>query len=332
MKRHALTSQQSQELLPAANRQQPILSRYNFSRVLPNSTLPANLLRIGDFSQLAQVSVPTLRHYNDLGLLPPAHVDPFTDYRYYALDQLPRLNRILALKDLGLSLDQIKRLIHEQLPAGQLRSMLATKRADIEHELSRERDRLARVEARLRQIEEENAPPRYEVVLKRVEAQTIVATRQIVPHIGEMGDRRWPMFEGFYAALQARGVSVQDIDLELVLYHNPEFIEENIDMEVAGSINRAAQKKLTAVSSPLIVRELPAVATMASTVHSGSLYDIPQAIIALYAWLGANGYRSAGHLRECHLFGSEVNVQTPEEACLPHILEMQIPVARATEP
>ena len=315
--------------------------------MLPNFTLPANLLRIGDFSQLAQVSVPTLRHYNDLGLLPPAYVDPFTDYRYYALDQLPRLNRILALKDLGLSLDQIKHLIHEQLPAVQLRDMLDAKRADIEHELTRERDRLARVEARLRQIEEENTPPRYEVVLKRVEAQTIVSTREMVPHVNEMGDYRWRIFDRFYRTLQTYGVGVKDVDLELVMYHNPEYIEENIDMEVAASISKAIQRKLELAlsmsSSParealahdpsaLRMRELPAIATMASTVHAASLYDIPSAIIALYAWLGANGYRSAGHLRECHLFGSELYTQTPEDACKPHILEMQIPVVRASEP
>ena len=69
--------------------------------------------------------MPTLRHYDELGLLKPAHVDKFTDYRYYEIDQLPRLNRILALKDLGLSLEQIKRLLNENVPSAQLRGMLA---------------------------------------------------------------------------------------------------------------------------------------------------------------------------------------------------------------
>jgi DNA-binding transcriptional MerR regulator len=68
------------------------------------------MLKIGEFAWLGQVTVETLRHYDRLGLLKPARLDRFTDYRYYALDQLPRLNRILALKGLGLTLEQIARI------------------------------------------------------------------------------------------------------------------------------------------------------------------------------------------------------------------------------
>jgi DNA-binding transcriptional MerR regulator len=57
------------------------------------------MIKIGDFSKLAHVTVKTLHHYGELGLLPPAHIDRYTGYRYYSLEQLPRLNRILALKE-----------------------------------------------------------------------------------------------------------------------------------------------------------------------------------------------------------------------------------------
>ena len=65
------------------------------------------MLKIGDFARLSQIPVKTLRYYDDLGLITPARVDPMTGYRYYSLDQLPRLNRLIALKDLGFSLDQV---------------------------------------------------------------------------------------------------------------------------------------------------------------------------------------------------------------------------------
>ncbi|MBC7811584.1 MAG: MerR family DNA-binding transcriptional regulator, partial [Burkholderiales bacterium] len=61
------------------------------------------MFKIGDFSKISQVSARMLRHYDDIDLFKPAHIDPFTGYRYYTVDQLPRLNRLLALKDLGLS-------------------------------------------------------------------------------------------------------------------------------------------------------------------------------------------------------------------------------------
>ncbi|MDX9955787.1 MAG: helix-turn-helix domain-containing protein, partial [Anaerolineae bacterium] len=103
------------------------------------------MLKIGDFSKLAQVSVKTLRYYAELGLLKPAWIDRFTSYRYYAPEQLPRLNRILALKDLGFSLDQITVLLRKELPADELRGMLRMKAAELEQLVQAEQARLARI-------------------------------------------------------------------------------------------------------------------------------------------------------------------------------------------
>lgn len=287
------------------------------------------MLRIGDFSQLAQVSVPTLRHYDDLDLLKPAHVDKFTDYRYYEIDQLPRLNRILALKDLGLSLDQIARLLKEDMPSAKLRGMLAMKRAEIEQQLDREQARLARVEARLQQIEHEGAPSGYDVVLKQVEALTIAGVYQIVPHVSEMGDYRWPTLGALYGWLKTN--NVLDVDVEMMLYHSTEYNDVNIAMEAAVVLGKSAVKALAKANPDdrhITIHELPAIATMASTIHHGALFDIPRAIIALFAWIGGNGYHSAGPIRELHLYGREYDLRSEEDARVPRVMEIQIPVER----
>ncbi|MGH7623094.1 MAG: phosphoribosylaminoimidazolesuccinocarboxamide synthase, partial [Gemmatimonadaceae bacterium] len=117
------------------------------------------MLKIGDFARLSHVPVKTLRYYDDLGLITPERVDEFTGYRYYSLDQLPRLNRLLALKDLGFSLDQIARVLNEGVSHGQLRGMLMLKRAEVEDRLSQEQRRLDRIEARLKDIEQEDTMP-----------------------------------------------------------------------------------------------------------------------------------------------------------------------------
>ncbi len=85
------------------------------------------MIRIGDFARFSRVSVKTLRHYDEIGLLKPGKVDEWTGYRYYALDQLSQLNRILALKDFGLSLEQIGQLLKEGLSLAQLQGMLRLK-------------------------------------------------------------------------------------------------------------------------------------------------------------------------------------------------------------
>jgi DNA-binding transcriptional MerR regulator len=73
------------------------------------------MFKIGEFSRLSRVSVRMLRHYDQLGLLTPSQTDPFTGYRYYSAQQLPRLNRIIALRDLGFSLEQIAGMLDEEL-------------------------------------------------------------------------------------------------------------------------------------------------------------------------------------------------------------------------
>jgi DNA-binding transcriptional MerR regulator len=89
------------------------------------------VFKIGDFSKLSRVSVKTLRYYDELGLLKPAHVDHFTGYRFYSADQLPQLNRILALKDLGFSLEQTMRLLEGALVPTQMREILLMKQTEL---------------------------------------------------------------------------------------------------------------------------------------------------------------------------------------------------------
>ena len=68
------------------------------------------MFRIGEFSKIAQVPASLLRYYDDIGLFRPIDCDRDSGYRYYSVEQLTQLNRILALKDLGLSLEQVKHL------------------------------------------------------------------------------------------------------------------------------------------------------------------------------------------------------------------------------
>jgi DNA-binding transcriptional MerR regulator len=278
------------------------------------------MFKIGEFSQLGQVSVRTLRLYDELGLLKPAHIDRFTDYRYYALDQLPRLNRILALKELGLSLEQITRLVNDDVSADQLRAMLLLKQSEIEQQIQEEQARLARVAARLRQIEREGQLSPYEVVLKKVEPALIASVRRIVPTVDEMVPYRCAMFAEVYDGLSRNRITPGEP--ELALYHNPEYTDQNIDMEAAVVVEAAPRPLRDRVSGPLTLRELPAAPLMASVVHHGRFSDVVDALIALYCWVGSNGYAPGGAYREIHLFGREIEPFDPNAVTL----EVQLPI------
>ena len=79
--------------------------------------------------------VKTLRFYDDMGLLRPIQVDAFTGYRYYEVRQLPRLIRILALKDLGFTLEQIAPILEEGVTPEEIRGMLRLKHSEIEQRI-----------------------------------------------------------------------------------------------------------------------------------------------------------------------------------------------------
>ncbi len=135
------------------------------------------MLKVSEFSRLGRVTVKALHLYDRLGLLVPAQVDEPTGYRLYTLEQLSRLHRILALKDLGFSLGELRGLLDENPPPAELRELLRGKQAELARRVVEGQERLARVEARLRQIEREGVPPKYDVTVKELEPLTVASAR-----------------------------------------------------------------------------------------------------------------------------------------------------------
>jgi predicted transcriptional regulator YdeE/DNA-binding transcriptional MerR regulator len=276
------------------------------------------MLKIGDFSRIAQVTVKALRHYAEMGLLTPAWIDRFTGYRYYSLDQLPRLNRILALKDLGFSLEQIGRLIDDNLTAEQLRGFVLMKQAELKMRIQEEQVRLARVEARLAQIDQEGSQPGYEVVLKTVPAQWAAGIREVVPEAGSLAARRAALHAEVQAWLSNSDERLPGPWLEML--DNPEHIIRNIPLTVARLLNGPAPSRPT---GRIQVSRLPQIEA-ASLVHAGGPETLTQAYAAFYQWGEMNGYRVCGPARELHY--------SEDMADEVQLIELQFPVEKIELP
>jgi DNA-binding transcriptional MerR regulator len=93
------------------------------------------MLTIGDYSRLTHVPAKTLRYYDEIGLFRPIKVDSLTGYRYYSVEQLPRLYRILSLKELGISLNQILSVVNEDISPEQMRGILRLKAAQLKESI-----------------------------------------------------------------------------------------------------------------------------------------------------------------------------------------------------
>jgi DNA-binding transcriptional MerR regulator len=112
-------------------------------------------LKIGEFANLSRVSARMLRHYDRVGLLKPIHPDESTGYRYYSIEQLPRLKRICALRDLAFTLEEIALLLADDEPAMDLRELLERKQQELRQRMAEDQVRLQRIEVRLQTLDQE---------------------------------------------------------------------------------------------------------------------------------------------------------------------------------
>ena len=259
-----------------------------------------------------QVSARMLRHYDAIGLLRPAVVDAATGYRYYAADQLRRLNRIIALKDLGFTLQQVQDIVDAKLSAEELRGMLRLRQAQLEADLERSAARLVSVEARLRLIEKEGHMPTEDVVLKRIPSTTVAELTAISPsYDGEdIGPVIQPLFGQLFERLGAAGVMPSGSPV--AYYEDAENDQIVVHAAVPVDAGRIAD---------VDVHELPELAQAATIVHQGDMMDAARSMQILARWIDDNGYRSQAYARE-------VTLQFDPDNPANWVHEFQIPVTR----
>jgi DNA-binding transcriptional MerR regulator/effector-binding domain-containing protein len=241
---------------------------------------------IGEFSRLGGVSVRTLRHYDEIGLLPPAKVDPLTGYRGYSAAQLGQLNRIMALKELGLSLVQARRLL-DGVTLDELRGMLILRRAQLEHELEQHTSQLLAIEARLTYIAKEEAMPADDVVVKQIPAMGVVViaghapgfgAENIVPVVNRLAEQ--------FDQLQIKD-RVQEAGPYAVFY---EYGEEGQDVTVY--LARPVAEPPGELPAPAQYRVLPEIEAAVAVRNGLAAGIFPMVYHDLVRWIEERGYRA----------------------------------------
>lgn len=258
------------------------------------------MLKIGEFAALAGISVRMLRHYDDLGLLHAHHVDHESGYRYYVLEQLPRLNRILALKDLGLALEDIRLLLDEALTADEIRGMLKLKQTQLHRLIREEQARLQRVENRLHYIEREGQLPHVEIVVKP----------QPALHVLSMWGTGWPgyLFREAWAAIKAQGLAAH-VRGYLTLYHGSMEFQRTgkrpatpPPVEIAYIVDDDVQENVALPDDrELRVGDIPAYARVASIISNKPDCDRHLDVQMLWGWLPQHRSWLIAPVRELYL-------------------------------
>jgi DNA-binding transcriptional MerR regulator/effector-binding domain-containing protein len=275
------------------------------------------MFQISEFSKIARVSPRQLRHYEALGLFAPERIDPMTGYRYYSARQLPRLNRIIVLKELGLSLDQVARFLEKDISPEEIHGMLTMKKAQLEQTVRDELSRILSIEDRLKQIEENGAFPDRDVVLRPVQAQQFLSTRQVVASIR---DGFSLMYELHRLLPERIGKGV--LGNFLLIMHSDNFDTENVDVEMGFLLERESSHTVALPDGQVMtVRALPAVETAATLVCVGVAHHV-SCYGTLGSWIENNSYQLAGPTRE--IFMEPLQPGKEDEA----VIELQIPVRR----
>ena len=272
------------------------------------------MFSIGDFAAMGRVSVRMLRHYDAIGLLRPAKVDPASGYRFYEARQLRRLNRLVALKDLGFTLAQITDIVDAKVDVAELRGMLRLRQAQLAEQIATDRDRLARIEARLRMIEREGAMSTQDVSVKKVEPVRIAGLSGSAPSNSheDVGPAVQGLFGELMGELGNQGNGPAGPAVAAYTTTKDGGLDITVGCPVAGEVGEGTLRMV----------ELPAVPEAACYLHQGTMASIDEGYQTLATWIEDQGYRTDGTAREVYL----VSYPEPEERWQ---TELQMPITRS---
>ena len=273
------------------------------------------MLNIGEFARLGQVSPRMLRHYDELGLLTPARVDPGSGYRFYSVHQFARLHRIVALRDIGFGLDQIRQILTQDISVQELRGMLRLRRAQIEQAVGEEQDRLRRVEAHLRALEWSDVMELQDIVIKQTQPIRVAqASAGGLTH-ADIGAAFGRLMPEVIAHLEAAGAKP---GLSVAVYQDDGGAAP--EGEIVLHTGFAIGDQAVPDSETVQVVNLPAI-EVAAAVYRGGDEGIMAAWEALVRWIDDSGYRLVGDCRELYHEWHDDDQST-------NVMELQQPIAR----
>lgn len=258
-------------------------------------------LTIGDFSRMTHLSVKALRHYHEIGLLEPGTVDPETGYRIYDVEQVPTAQVIRRLKDLGMGLEDVKRVLDAP-------DVTSRNRAIVDH-LQRMESQLDLTKANvasLRRLLEAPEAPQAHVEFRSLPPENAIAIHDRIT--ADSLDAWWlAAFGELHTAAARSRLSRSGPDGAL---YPSEFFEDEVG-DVVAFMPVAGQVQVSRVgrAQPYVVPG----AELAVLLHRGSFSDLDQTFATLGAFVFERAIAVEGPIREYYLVTA---FDTDEEARL----------------
>lgn len=286
------------------------------------------MFQSGEFSKISRVSKRLLHYYDEIGLFKPSYTDPMTGYRYYSADQLRDLNKILVLKDLGLSLSQIANLVKDNISNDEVSGMLKMKKSEIIETIQNDVRRLRRIEARLQQNTADDTNS-TDVVIKSIPEQSCLSARAVYTS-NEMAMQA--AIDILYQC--TRYLKPSQLDKFTGVMYSDAFNMENIDLRLGYMLSKPYNQAIKiSETCSLTSCELPAIKETATSIQTTEPDLMFLTLGRIAKWIETSGYRIAGPFREVLLEAPPI--KTPEDAMAAlqqSMIEVQIPVEKVHTP
>ncbi len=270
------------------------------------------MFKIGEFSKLTQVSIRMLRYYDETGLLKPAQTDKFTSYRLYTAEQIPVLNKIIFLRNLGFNVSEIAVALkswEDEIIDG----MLENKRTEIEKTIKEEKEKLLAIELARKDIRQKKITVNYNVAIKSIPGYQVLSLRQTVPDYFAEG-QMWKAMSNF---ADENHISISNDTF--TIYHDTDYREKDIDIEVCAPVTQMSENK-----DEFTFRNIEPVPIMAYTMVYGPFENIAEAFYTFANWLEEhNQYKMTGLDRQI-VHRGPWNEEDPEK----YLTEIQIPLEK----
>ncbi len=247
------------------------------------------MFRIGEFSKMSKTTIKALRYYDEVGLLKPEHIDDFTGYRFYTTRQLFALHHIHSLRQVGLSIDEIRQV----LSGTHLTEILEKRRTELLAELTQRQDQLTRIDFMLQY--KEDLTMIYVATIKELPACTVYskcltapsydAYFQLIPAIGQQVAKKYP------------DLKCATPEYCYIVYLDGEYKEKDINIEYCEAVTEMRPN-----FEDIVFKQVEAV-TAVSVMHKGPYSNLRDAYAFALKWIEENGYRISRYAREQYIDG-----------------------------
>ncbi|MFV0424254.1 MAG: MerR family transcriptional regulator [Bacilli bacterium] len=269
------------------------------------------MYKIGEFSRLSKITVRMLRHYDEVNLLKPIHIDQFTGYRYYSSSQLSKSRYIVLYRDMGFGVDEIKELINSN--TSDVEKLLLNKLEETSNSISKENDRLKLIKIRMKSLgKESNMKNKVEV--KSISSIKVISLRNIIPNYYAEGDL-WAKL-GKYAEENKIEVTNDVESTGITIYYDDEWKQDDCDVEVCMKV-----KVLGKSTGDIVFKEIEAIEKVACINVEGNYDKLSEGYATLGQWIEENDYTICGNCRQ-------INIKHPSNERNPdkYLTEIQIPI------